>query len=124
MEEVFRDLDVDGNGNIDLDEWKHGLSQMMGDASISDEDMELVFKAICDNADNIQWRQFYSFFDGKKLTNSRRNNNRSLSTGIVLTPNFASSRQLGTLNENDQEEDGVSMKQTTMIKRKKLNKNI
>lgn len=107
MEEVFRDFDVDGNGNIDLEEWKHGLTQMMGDTSqVSEDDMELVFKEICQPSDNISWRQFYHFFDGKKLTNSRRN--RTLSTGLVLTPNFASSKHLGTLNENEQEEtDGV-----------------
>merc|ERR1712228_763122 len=30
LEEVFRHLDIDGNGTIDSEEWKHGLSTMMG----------------------------------------------------------------------------------------------
>lgn len=58
LESVFRDLDVDGNGSIDVAEWKHGLSALMGGQrrgqGISEGDMELVFGAISGDGDEIK----------------------------------------------------------------------
>eukprot|EP00483_Globobulimina_turgida_P008515 UN08532 len=76
---------------------------MAGINTISEDDMELVFKAISMNENEIKWRNFYSFFDGKQLTSRRHK--ASLSSQLHL-PNFASTKaNLGTLNEEQQDHD-------------------
>eukprot|EP01084_Bolivina_argentea_P099771 179301_1 len=98
LEEVFREIDVDGNGSIDLDEFQHGLLQMMGDSALTPDDLELVFKSIADGAEEISWRQFYSFFDGKRLTrSSSRRHKMQISTQLTLLPDL---HKLTTLKED------------------------
>eukprot|EP01084_Bolivina_argentea_P269729 458480_1 len=107
LEEVFRDLDLDGNGSIDIEEWKIGLNSMMSDNNIiSDSDIELVFDTISGNNNEIKWRNFYGFFDGKKLTRSTSRRHKMQLSAQLNLPNFAQTKtNLGTLNEEQQNDD-------------------
>ena len=104
LQTVFRDLDVDGNGKIDADEWRQGLSTLMGDKALSAEDADLVFGAIAGDDGDVKWPRFYSFFDGKAMTSRKH----KLTSPFTVNPG----QNLSTLSELEQDEkESSAMKQ-------------
>ena len=103
MQTVFRDLDVDGNGRIDAEEWREGLSTLMGDAALSAEDSDLVFAAIAGDSDEVKWPRFYSFFDGKAMTSRKHK--------LALPFAVNTGQNLSTLSELEQEQIAEDEKQ-------------
>lgn len=94
---------MDGNGVIDAEEWREGLSTLMGDAALSAEDSDLVFSAISGGSGSVKWPRFYSFFDGKAMTSRQH----KLALPFAVNP----AQNLSTLSELEQEPHAEDEKQ-------------
>lgn len=46
LHDLFEEMDEDGGGGLDIDEFKNAMRQTLG--NISDKEIELIFMKVCD----------------------------------------------------------------------------
>ena len=56
---VFGEIDADGNGTVDLDEFIHAFRTLVGDGSVSDDDLGVIFEgADVDDSGQLDFEEF------------------------------------------------------------------